>query len=165
MTTSSKGNIPVLITLCEQCTGTSAFLPTIDELPERPLTFQISGIRAGTFEISDIQSLSQWHPFTGEAVGGPLKGRTLKPLPNILERWDQWLANHPDTDVVLEVCKCVDGHMECRTVPALVIHLWRIFFAKVSNLQDRRLPANELVYGVVVGEAGSAIAVPNSRLR
>ena len=165
MTTNTAGNLPIYIGLCEQCSGAGAFIPTIDELPSRPLTFQISGIHAGTFEISDIQTLSQWHPFSGEALDGPLKGKKLTPIPCVLERWEGWLEKHPDTDVVL-------GSLQMRRRPHGMSHGASIghpympdFFAQVANLNDRRLPANELVYGLVVDDDGSAVAVRLSDLK
>lgn len=66
--TNTEGKVPVYIGLCEQCSGAAAFDPMIEELPDRPLIFKVSGIAAGTIEISDVQTVSQWHPFSGEAV-------------------------------------------------------------------------------------------------
>lgn len=157
--TNTEGKVPVYIGLCEQCSGAAAFDPMIEELPDRPLIFQVSGIAAGTIEISDVQTVSQWHPFSGEAVSGPLKGRQLKPIPYVMERWDVWKEKHPDSDVVL-------GSLQMRRRPhgmshgALIGHPYLPdFFAKVSNLNDSRLPRSELVYGMKVGEEGAPIAV------
>ncbi|MGB1055058.1 MAG: DUF3179 domain-containing (seleno)protein, partial [Limisphaerales bacterium] len=72
-----QSQLPLMVAMCEQCSGSAAFIPTIPELEDRPLTFQICGVHNGTFEIADFQSQSKWHPFAGEATEGPLKGRRL----------------------------------------------------------------------------------------
>jgi hypothetical protein len=159
MTTNTEGDVPIYIGLCEQCSGAAAFIPIIKELPLRPLSFQVSGISAGTIEISDVQTLSQWHPFSGEAVSGPLKGRQLEPVPFVLERWDVWKRQHPHSDVVL-------GSLQMRRRPHGMSHGASLghphmpdFFAKVANLNDKRLPGNALVYGLMTDKQGSAIAI------
>ena len=133
-----KGSpLPVLASLCEQCSGSAAFIPTLVELPDRPLTFQISGVDSGTFEIADFQTHSRWHPFSGEAHDGPLKGTQLLQIASVIERWDNWSEWHPDTDVLF-------GSSSLRARPHGLSHgaqighsfVHKVFWAKANQTDD-----------------------------
>ena len=43
--------IPIMVAMCEQCSGSAAFIPTIPELQDRSLTFQICGVHNGTWNL------------------------------------------------------------------------------------------------------------------
>lgn len=58
----------------------------------------VARIDARPFRFFDLASGSEWD-FTGTAVGGPLKGRTLARLPFLEEYWFDWKTYHPSTDV------------------------------------------------------------------
>lgn len=155
-----KGSpLPVLVSLCEQCSGSAAFVPTLAELPDRPLTFQISGVDSGTFEIADFQTHSRWHPFSGRALAGPLEGTQLPQIASVIERWDNWKERHPNTDVVV-------GSSTLRARPHGLSHgaqighsfVHKVFWA-TSNQTDDRLPRNELVYGLLGDGEREALAV------
>ncbi|MBC8229789.1 DUF3179 domain-containing protein [bacterium] len=153
---------PVYVALCEMCSSSSAFSPVIKELPGRPLAFRISGVAFGTFEISDIQTLSQWHPFSGICVSGPLKGRKLEKIPSAMTRWELWQRMKPNTDVVY-------ASPNMRERPhgkegREIAHSNMLRIAE-PNLDDDRLPSNELVYGLVGTQGGTGLAFPLRDLR
>ncbi len=52
---------------------------------------------------------SIWSQPKGEAIAGPLKGRTLEVIPSTLTTWEAWQSAHPDTY-------------------ALDVHAWRTAF-------------------------------------
>lgn len=155
------GDAPVYVALCELCSGAAAFSPIVAELPRRPLTFQITGAASGTFQVSDIQTLSQWHPFSGECVAGSLRGRRLKRIVSVMTRWDKWKKLHPSTEVVYASSRMRTRKHGAR--PAEMGHPNR--FQYDVNLDDKRLPTNELVFGVVGTEAGTGLAFPLRALR
>ena len=47
--------------------------------------------------LTDTQTGSQWNSATGGAVGGPLKGKTLKPALAIISYRKAWLMFHPES--------------------------------------------------------------------
>ena len=149
---------PVFVALCERCSGAAAFHPVVEQ---RPLIFQVSGMGMGTFEVADVQTLSTWHPFAGKAEDGPLSGTTLRRIPVVLERWNNWKEAHPDTDVVY-------GSYQMRLrdhgrLGGTVGHPNRIYMKsnpRDLNLVDDRLPTNEMVYGLLGSDQNSGIAVP-----
>jgi Protein of unknown function (DUF3179) len=47
--------------------------------------------------IRDAATGSRWSPASGEAMAGPLKGTSLRPLPFTFPYWFAWRALHPDT--------------------------------------------------------------------
>ena len=48
----------------------------------------------------DLQTGSLWSHLLGEAMAGPLKGTTLKPIPSIITSWGEWREKHPNTTVL-----------------------------------------------------------------
>ncbi len=154
---------PLLITLCEICGGACAFRPVLPELPELALSFQICGIRSGTIEIADQQTLSHWHPFLGTAVEGPLKGRTLDNYPLVLMTWNEWRSLYPASVVV-------NGSPQLRERPHGA-ESGRIGdpdippnFLRGINFSDTRLGLHELVVGIKMPEAQRSYAVPSNKL-
>lgn len=60
----------------------------------RTLSFSASGDR-----LVDAETRSAWDPFTGRALAGPLKGRSLRLVPSLPGFWHAWKAEHPDSAV------------------------------------------------------------------
>lgn len=152
--------VPVYVGLCEVCTGAAAFRAVVPALPQTRLTFEHSGVHGGTFEITDLATLSQWHPFMGVARSGPLAGSRMSKIATFLERWDRWKALRPDTDVVLG-----SAHMRERQhgahpgqnpgdayMPGI--------FARTANFGDHRLGPHDLVYGLSSEDGSAHLAVP-----
>ncbi len=74
---------------------------------------KVSGqVQDGNLVMYDEQTESLWLQRSGEALDGSLKGFELKELPESQYkpgiRWDEWLANHPDTKV-LHCDHCLPG--------------------------------------------------------
>ena len=160
-----QSQLPLMVAMCEQCSGSAAFIPTIPELEDRPLTFQICGVHNGTFEIADFQSQSKWHPFAGEATEGPLKGRRLTQVGSTITSWKSWREKHPHTDVVLG-SETLRQRPHGQSFGASMGHAhMHPVFGKSSNLEDQRLPSNTLVFGLLPEPGGQALAVPYDLIR
>ena len=101
---------PLFIAFCEMCSSTAAFIPLVkrfskapspderrlgvsSEIKPMPLSFRMSGMGFGTFQICDTQTLSSWHPFSGESLTGPLLGAKMERVPVYIDTWKNWL-NH-----------------------------------------------------------------------
>jgi len=163
--------IPLLITLCEACSGSSAYVPTVDSAPDRPMVFQMcervrkwNGDYAatGVYTICDTRTQSRWHPFSGRAHSGTLKGTQLPRVPVVIEYWKTWKQMHPDSLVVLASERL--RHRQHATLPrggtmgnrgahpTFVRHL-----ELHPDAEDTRLDRHELVLGVA-NKDGAAIA-------
>lgn len=143
------GHTPVVVNLCEVCSGASAFIATVEELEEdTTLSFKVCGLAKGTYEICDHQTLSQWHPFRGAATGGRLSGLKMNRLSTQVMTWKDWKKSFPDSEVIVasrDLLKREHGTDE-RTAfghPYLPQH-----FYAFSNTNDLRLPLNAPVIGL-----------------
>lgn len=67
------------------------------ELNGQSLTFEL---KYGA--ITDKETGSTWHPISGKAITGKLKGKSLKALPAIMSFGKVWKQFHPGTKVVPE---------------------------------------------------------------
>lgn len=137
----------ILVTLCEACSSGAAFDPVIDG---RRHTFRLEGLYNGTIMPRDYETESRWTGFTGEAIEGPMAGRTMERLPLLQCTWEEWLALRPASLVP-------DGRGESRTghgeghFPGGPVVSER--FRGLLEHVDRRLPHYELVLGVAAGGA------------
>lgn len=149
------GGNPVLVALCEECSGAAAFVAAIDD---EALDFRICGIRDGTFEICDFQTGSRWHPFTGVARSGQLQGCALQRLPVRIAYWEDWVRTETSSTVVL-------GSSEQRRRPHgshALLGGGRVdpFLARGLRVIDPRLPSNTLVFGLLPNDTAGPVAVP-----
>ncbi len=64
----------------------------------------------GSLLASDEETRSYWAPWSGEALTGKYKGRHLERLPLYLGRWQDWLAEHPATQVLYAEQSAREGH-------------------------------------------------------
>lgn len=65
------------------------------------LDFLTSGLLLNSNKVMvDVQTKTLWQQLTGEAIAGPLSGETLERLPLTVTTWEEWSAEHPDTDVL-----------------------------------------------------------------
>jgi len=153
----------VAVVLCPMCSSGTAFDRTIDE---RQLTFQAQVERGkgpprsgrgelryvynGTAAMQDLETGSVWSPFLALAFRGPLKGRTLQPLPLWQMEWGAWRELHPETTVL-----DVEGSPRTRKITIEHHHIDENFRATVASW-DERLPHDTLVLGVVTPRAQRA---------
>lgn len=154
--------IPLLVTVCEVCSGASAYVPVIESQPDRALVFAQCRSRGspagdynavGTFTICDGQTHSRWHPFTGLAGSGPLAGTRLQRLPVQIERWDQWQREHPDTVVAIagaEMRRRAHSQVSHGARPGMrgSHPSYERYLRDHPQDEDRRLAHNTLVLGV-----------------
>lgn len=169
-------HVPLLITICEACTGVSAFDTRLDDGSQNPLVFGIcdggppGAYRAvGTFTISDLETRTRWHPLTGRAMDGPLRGSELPRLPAFTERWDVWSADHPDTDVAYAGAE-MRARPHVLDLPAVddpqAAHTsLRVARATAPASIDHRLEHTTMVLGVGDAATDHALAHPLDALR
>ena len=72
----------------------------VKEHKER-LVFQVSGkLWQRSLVMRDLQTGSLWAHLLGECMEGPLKGKTLTPIPAAITSWKEWKTAHPNTTVL-----------------------------------------------------------------
>ena len=154
------GKRPVFVAICEVCTGGAAFSPVVDE---HNLSFQLCGLKNGTFEVCDWETRSRWLPFNGEAYEGSLAGRRLEQLPFVYMRWKDWSSEYPSSTVVLggaELRKRGHGIQFLPGSKGIAEALLRTL-----HTEDARLEENELVFGLVPEQGGNGKAYPLAWIR
>ncbi len=80
---------PVVVFMAEDAVTVRALRRT---LAGRLLTFSVQGDR-----LSDAETGSSWDPLTGQAVAGPLAGRSLDGIVVTTALWYAWRSQRPDT--------------------------------------------------------------------
>jgi hypothetical protein len=94
----SFGETPVAITYCPLCGTGLAFDAHV---AGRVLSFGVSGLLYNSdVLLYDRATESLWSQLKQSAVTGPLKGTRLKALPLEHTGWADWLARHPQTQVL-----------------------------------------------------------------
>jgi len=92
------GGEPVALVDCTLCRTGVLYSRRIGG---RVLDFETSGLLLGSNKVMvDRQTNSLWVQLTGEAIAGPLAGRTLERFPLTVTRWGAWTAEHPDGTVL-----------------------------------------------------------------
>src|SRR5436190_21364347 len=121
----------------------------------RPLHFHLAGINNQNFIMRDEETGSWWQQVTGEAILGPLKGTRLEQVPQDEIAFALWKIEHPNGRVLRpdpRVTQYVSADWETRMQAVPV----------AAPTRDRRLPARELIVGVMAN--GRAKAYPMALL-
>jgi len=108
----------------------------------KTLRFEASGgLLHNALVMADRETDSYWSILTGDALAGPMEGTELEELPlGIKARWDDWVAEHPDTSVL-----SVDGQEHVEDNP------YKSYFASDAppwgaDSWDERLPPKQPIY-------------------
>lgn len=88
---------PVMVTYCTVCRTGRVFSPLVDGTAD---TFRLVGMDHWNAMFEDRRTGSWWRQATGDAVVGPLKGKSLTEIPSRQMTWAAWSALHPGSDVM-----------------------------------------------------------------
>jgi hypothetical protein len=91
------GSIPVMITYCTVCRTGRVYNPAVEGKAE---TFRLVGMDHFNAMFEDATTGSWWRQVNGEAVAGPLKGRSLAEIPAAQMTLQAWLALHPGSRIM-----------------------------------------------------------------
>ena len=92
------GGEPVALANCTLCRTGMLFSR---EVGDRVLDFETSGLLWNSNKVMvDTQTGTLWRQLTGEAIAGELKGTVLDVFPMTVTLYADWIAEHPDSDVV-----------------------------------------------------------------
>jgi Protein of unknown function (DUF3179) len=107
--------------------------------------------------MEDRETGSVWTHFDGKVLTGPLanKGIELETVPLVHTRWNDWLADYPNSQVLLPDERFTDRYF--RIEPG---NDWLgPDFVKTIIATDDRLVGNELVLGIDTGDTTTAIVI------
>lgn len=88
---------PVMVTYCTVCRTGRVFSPVVDGEAD---TFRLVGMDHWNAMFEDSRTGSWWRQATGEAVAGPLTGKSLAEIPSQQMTWAAWSARYPGSDVM-----------------------------------------------------------------
>ena len=115
--------------------------------------FRAAGLYNGVFKMVDDATGTTWGHLDGLAVAGPLAGEQLTIVPLQMTTWGAWLVAQPSTTVI-----DIDTGYQYREQVRLGQDALRGAFLDTLGELDARLPAGELVIGVLAGS--EALAFP-----
>ena len=102
----------------------------------------------------DDRTGSVWSHLDGRAIGGQQAGEALEVLPLQTTTWGAWVADHPETTVI----DIDTGYRYRENVTLSGGGLGGTFEASLDGIDDR-LPLNELVLGVLVGQQATTFRI------
>jgi len=88
---------PIIVTYCTVCRTGRVFEPVVDRKPEQ---FRLVGMDHFNAMFEDGTTHSWWRQANGEAIAGPLKGKTLPEIKSIQTTLSEWLRLHPDSEIM-----------------------------------------------------------------
>jgi len=91
------GGEAVMITYCTVCRTGRVYKPFVDGQPEN---FRLVGMDHFNAMFEDSKTKSWWRQVNGEAIAGPLKGKTLNEIPSEQMTLGVWLIEHPDSYIM-----------------------------------------------------------------
>ncbi|HEY7188543.1 MAG TPA: DUF3179 domain-containing (seleno)protein [Vicinamibacterales bacterium] len=151
---------PIEVTWCSTC-GTGAVFRA--ELDGRRLHFEYDSMVNANEVHRDVETSSRWQQSTGEAISGPLKGRTLTLYPFILTTWKTWRTRYPNTTIL----EPLPGYAERMPILRPRMKQNRTSGEGAapdgSFSKDDRLRPREMIAGLAVGT--ETMAFPISVLR
>lgn len=130
------------------CSSGIGFNPVIDGTR---YTFDVAGLYNGLFVMADRQTGSVWTHFDGTVLNGPLANQNIRLEISLLAQttWADWVESYPET-LVLDWYPEFASRYRDDLVPGRG-GLGPQFQQTLLNWDDR-LPENELVLGVGIGE-------------
>ena len=149
------GGRPIVITWCPLCFSALVFDRVVDD---RTLTFGVSGyLFRNNLVMYDHQTNTYWSQLLAQGIRGALNGEKLTLVPTVLTEWASWKVEHPET-TVLSAQQL--GKQADKVVDPYAGYYASGIAGLTGSLADDRLPAKELVIGLVIGDEARAYPLP-----
>jgi hypothetical protein len=98
---------PIAVTFCCTCQVPRVFSRQVQG---QTLTLFLNGeLLSDNMIMKDSETGTEWVQLTGEAIAGPLKGRSLQELPAVWTDWRTWRERHPNT-TALKLPRVVENY-------------------------------------------------------
>lgn len=137
------GGIPVAVTYCPLCDSSIVFDRRVGN---EAIEFGISGLLYNSnvllYDRRQDRRESLWSQVAGAALSGPAVGQTLQMLPVEVTTWGDWIARHPDTQLLAATANYVARGYQSYFSNS------RLYFP-VDHIDDR-LPLKTPVLGIQV---------------
>ncbi len=105
------GGQPIAVTWCGVCQSPVVYASQVEG---KTLTFYVSGeLHGENMLMQDVETGSDWPQMLGEAIKGPLKGKSLEQIPSVWTDWKTWRTEHPQT-TVLKIAQTIDYYRRDR---------------------------------------------------
>lgn len=88
---------PIMVTYCTVCRTGRVFSPFVNGKKE---SFRLVGMDHFNAMFEDATTKSWWRQSTGEAITGPLKGKTLPEIPSQQSTLAAWLRAYPNSRIL-----------------------------------------------------------------
>lgn len=99
------GGQPIAVTWCGLCQSPLVYDRRVDG---QTLTLFVSGeLHGENMMMKDAETGSEWPQIMGEAVHGPLTGKSLAQIPSVWTDWKTWRTQHPDS-TLLKISQSID---------------------------------------------------------
>ena len=143
--------IPILISYCPLCRSAVVYDRRSDG---QILSFSnTSALYDSDLVMVDRETGSYWWQVPGQAIVGPLTGRSLTHLPAVTSTWAQWTADHPDTLVMTRDTGFIRTYTEDVFAGyADFLGTGNFPFPTGEEARDARLPPAAVVVAVEDGE-------------
>lgn len=101
------GGEQVMVTYCTVCRSGRVYKPEVDGQLEN---FRLVGMDHFNAMFEDSRTKSWWRQVSGEAIVGPLKGKTLAEIPSEQMTLGAWLARYPESLILQPDVKFTDQY-------------------------------------------------------
>lgn len=101
------GGQQVMVTYCTVCRSGRVYKPEVDGQLEN---FRLVGMDHFNAMFEDSSTKSWWRQVSGEAIVGPLKGKTLAEIPSEQMTLGAWLARYPESLILQPDVKFTDQY-------------------------------------------------------
>jgi hypothetical protein len=99
------GGEAIAVTWCGLCQSPAVYARDADG---KTLTLFVTGeLHGENMLIGDVETGSEWIQMLGEAVKGPMRGKTLRQIPSVWTDWKTWRGDHAET-TLLKISPTVD---------------------------------------------------------
>ena len=152
-------DVPILISYCPLCRSGVVYNRRMDD---RVLDFgNTSALYQNDLVMLDHNTNSYWWQVAGRAIVGELSGEVLTALPSITATWADWVALHPDTQILSRDT----GFGQTFTNDAFAGYEAPVdagrtpFPVDPAHFGDRRLTPGTRIIAVEMGDEAIAVAV------
>jgi hypothetical protein len=144
----------LLVVSCDRCQSGAAFLPEVPGNPDREPLFRAVGFMNATLLMKDHRTASHWIHYRGHGLDRKAAGVSLPWIPTFHMEWADWVALHPDTEVMVPPddprhpdARHGHGREEYFCRPGMDIG----FLTTIAGPYDTTYPENEMVLGLEGG--------------
>lgn len=105
------GGQPIMVTYCTVCRTGRVYSPLVNGVADE---FRLVGMDHFNAMFEDGRTKSWWRQVSGEAITGPLKGKTLAEIPSEQMSLEAWLSRHPDSYVLQQDASFIAQYNELK---------------------------------------------------